>query len=68
MEAGAEATLHAMHSSKATVREAVTVASHTMDLEGEVEAWEEGLVTTAQVSIQIIGYRITLSIVMLSSV
>ena len=47
---GAEATLRAMHLSKATAPEAVTVASHTMDLEEEEEAWEEGLVTTALVS------------------
>lgn len=58
-EAGAEVTRHATHSSKVTAREAVTVASHTMDQEEE-EAWVEGLATTGQVSIQFIGYRITL--------
>lgn len=65
-EAGAEATRHATHSSKVTAREAVTVASHTMDQ--EEEAWEEELVTTALVSIQIIAHRIIpLSIAMFPS-
>jgi hypothetical protein len=57
-EVGAEATRHATHSSKVTAREAVTVASHTMDQEEE-EAWGEGLVTTVLVSFQMIGYYIT---------
>lgn len=57
MEAGAEATLHATHSSKVTAREAVIVASHTRDQEVEEEAWVEGLATTVQVSVQIIKFR-----------
>ena len=48
VEAGEVGITHAMHSGRATAREAVTVASLTK--EGEEEAKEAGPVTTAPVS------------------